>query len=279
MTFLAASCRRLAKTTLLLTSTLLLSQCDGGSGTRIKGLRDEIEQLNRQNYEIQQSIARLQSQIDASRAEKKKLEEEKTKIEAEREASSKQLEQLKKDFEAYKNKYKLSMQKRAPGLPIDNFVSADGKSFQHVVLREITDSQVNFTHEGGIMKLHYKQLPEYLQATLGFLIQPMEAPHEVVVMSNKQINAQRLAQKEVSLAQVTKKMADMRDQRFAVQKRLSQMKEEINTATVKGLPSERLKRESEQLDLYMRQISNQILQLEVDAHGVRSEKVLLLPER
>jgi predicted nucleic acid-binding Zn-ribbon protein len=276
---LFTACRTFTKTSLLLTSTLLLTQCDGGSSTRLKGLRDEIEQLNRQNYEIQQNVSRLQSQIDASRAEKKKLEEEKSKIEADRDATSKQLEQLKKDFETYKANYKLSMQKRAPGLPIEDFVSADGKSFQHVVLREITDSQVNFTHEGGIMKLHFKQLPESLQATLGFLIQPVEAPHKVVSMSNREVNNLRLAEKESSLYEVQSKITALGDQRFEATRRMSKIKDDIALAVKTSTPHDRLILEREQLDLYIRQISNQILQLEVEVYGIRSKKVDLLPER
>ncbi len=273
------SSRHIAKTGLLICTSLMLSQCDNGPGARIKGLREEIEALNHQKYEKQQQINRLQSQIDASRAEKKKLEEEKTKAEDERETTQKQLEQIKRDFDNYKNQYKLSMQKREPGLPLTDFVSSDGKSYQHVVLREITESQVNFTHDGGIMKLHYKQLPENLQAMLGFLIEPPKAAHEVKTMSNRQINTQRRTERDNAINEAEQKLRGLRDQRVNSMRQQNQLNLAIIRAESQGAPMMKLKREAEQLDLYIKQVSNQILQAEVDVHRARQEPVKLLPEK
>ena len=258
---------------------LLLCQCDDGSSARIKGLRDELQTLNHQIDDTQSQVSRLQSQIEASRAEKKKLEDDKAKAEEEREAASKALEQLKRDFETYKSHYKLSMRKRAPGFPLEDFVSTDGKAFKHVVLREITEDQVNFSHEGGLMKLHYKQLPETLQAVLGFLINFEETPRDVKAMTAKQINAQRRGTRDQQLLEVETKMKGLRAQREKSVRSLGDLRARISSAEAQDAPVLQLKREFEQLELYIKQIGNQILQVEIDLHRVRAEPVKLVPEK
>lgn len=259
--------------------TLLLCQCDDGSSARIRGLKDEIQTLNHQIDDTRSQVSRLQSQIEASRAEKKKLEEDKAKAEQDREAVNKELDQLKKDFETYKTHYKLSMRKRAPGFELQDFTSIDGKEYRHVVLREITETQVNFSHEGGIMKLHYKQLPEALQAVLGFLIAQPEAPRDTKALSAKQINAERRAERDRQQLEIESKIKSLRDQKEKSVRSESLLKQTISRNESHGEPVAKLKRDLDQLQLYVRQIANQIIQEEVNLHRVRAEPVKLVPEK
>lgn len=258
---------------------LLLCQCDDGSSARIRGLKDEIQTLNHQIDDTRSQVSRLQSQIEASRAEKKKLEEDKAKSQEEREATAKELEQLKKDFETYKSHYKLSMRKRAPGFQLEDFTSVDGKEYKQVVLREITETQVNFTHQGGIMKLHYKQLPEQLQAVLGFLIAQPEAPRDTKVQTPRQINAERRSAKEALLLDAESKLKDLRVQRERSLASQSNTRQKLRNAESNGEPVLKLTQELEMITLYLNQLNNLILKAEVDVHRVRAEPVKLVPEK
>ncbi|MBL9146039.1 MAG: hypothetical protein JNM99_20325 [Verrucomicrobiaceae bacterium] len=260
---------------------LLLCQCDdGGANIKIKGLRDEIDQLNHQNYETQQQVTRLQSQIESSRNERKKLEEEKARVEAERESAQKDLQQLQKDFETYKSKYKLSMRQRAPGLEVGNFTSADGKAYQHVVLKEITDSQVNFTHDGGIMKLHYKDLPESLQDMLGFLIEdkPTEV-RDIKTLSPRQQNIQARANRDNAIGTIEEALTSLRSRKTPLMRDVAQAEEAVRKANEAGESTTLLEASLLKYKLLLKQLDNEILKMEVDLHAARSKAVKLVPER
>lgn len=258
---------------------LLLCQCDDGSSSRIRGLKDEIQTLNQQIDDTQSQVTRLQSQIESSRSEKKKLEEDKGKAQEEREAISKELEQLRKDFETYKTQYKLGMRKRAPGFPVQDFTSVDGKQYKQVVLREITETQVNFNHAEGIMKLHYKQLPEDLQAVLGFLIITPEQPQNTKARTAKQINAELYSDREERIQVEDNKVRDLRKEREKYISRQNENKRALNAALDDGKPVDRLRREIDQMELHINKMATQIMQAEVNLHRARSEKIKLLPEK
>lgn len=261
-------------------STLLLTQCDDGSvNAKIKGLRDEIEQLNHQNYETQQQVTRLQSQIEASRTEKKKLEEEKVKVEADREAAAKQLDQLKRDFETYKSKYKLSMRERAPGMKVEDFTSAEGKPYKNVVLKEINESQVNFTHEGGIMRLHFTQLPLALQDLLGFLIQDKPQPKEVKILTPRQQNNQARIDHELEVSAAEKALEKLRLQKEALTRKLSDARAIESKAQDNGSSGIKEHDAVLKLEHVIKQVEGEILKAELDVHEVRSRQVKRVPER
>lgn len=265
---------------LLATLALLLSQCDDGSAARIKALRDEIDQMNQQSYDASQQMKRLQSQIEGAKAEKQKLEEEKQQVEKEREETKKKLDQLQRDFDTYKSSYKLSMQKRAPGMRIDDFTTPEGKAYRNVVLRELTDTYVNFTHDSGIIKLTAAQLPEPVQALLGFLIKQAEEPREVSTMSNRQINLQRKAEQETRLDEADEAIKAIRYQREQTMREIASLNSRVRDMEYNGQTGVTpLKKSVAELELVMKKLDSQLLQAEVDRHAIRSNSPKLLPER
>lgn len=273
--------RQCLSATIASSLALMLCQCDdGGANIKIKGLKDELDQLNHQHYETQQQVSRLQSQIEASRAERKKLEEEKAKVEVDRESAQKDLQQLQRDFETYKTKYKLSMRQRAPGLEVGNFTSADGKSYQRVVLKEITDTQVNFTHDGGIMKLHYKDLPESLQDMLGFLIEDKPVvSHDVKMLTPKQQNLQARAARDTAVTNMEDVLSKLRLRREPLLRNIAHMEEDMRQAKNAGESVARFEPTIQKYKLLLKQLESEILKAEVDLHAVRANVVKLVPER
>jgi chromosome segregation ATPase len=273
--------RQCLSATIASSLALMLCQCDdGGANIKIKGLKDELDQLNHQHYDTQQQVSRLQSQIEASRAERKKLEDEKAKVEVERESARKDLQQLQRDFETYKTKYKLSMRQRAPGLEVGNFTSADGKSYQRVVLKEITDTQVNFTHDGGIMKLHYKDLPESLQDMLGFLIEDKPVvSHDVSMLTPKQQNLQARAARDTAVTNMEDVLSKLRLRREPLLRNIAHMEEEMRQAKNAGESVVRFEPTIQKYKLLLKQLESEILKAEVDLHAARANVVKLVPER
>lgn len=258
----------------------ILAHCDDGSAARIKALRDEIDQMSQQSYDASQQMKRLQSQIEGAKADKAKLEEEKIQVEKEREETTKRLEQLQRDFDTYKSSYKLSMQKRAPGMKIDDFTTPEGKAYRNVVLRELTDTYVNFTHEAGIIKLTAAQLPEPVQALLGFLIKRTDEPRQVATMSNRQINLQRKAEQENRLDQADEAIQAIRRQREQVIRNISSLGSRIREMEYNGQAgTSTLKKSVAELELTLKKLDSQLLQSEVDRHAIRSSDLKLLPER
>lgn len=258
----------------------ILCQCDDGSAARIKSLRDEIDQMNQQHFDASQQVKRLQSQIESAKAEKQKIEEQKAQVEKEREEANKKLEQLQRDFDTYKSSYKLSMQKRAPGMKINDFTTPEGKAYRNVVLRELTDSYVNFTHDAGIIKLTAAQLPEPVQALLGFLNARMDHGREVSTLSNRQINMQRRAEQETQLDAADEKIMDLRKRKEKLMTENSALKGRLRDAEYNGgIGTTALNKAIAEIDLAMKHLDAQLLQAEVERHAVRSSRPQLLPER
>ncbi|MFZ4596624.1 MAG: hypothetical protein ACOYOF_20385 [Verrucomicrobiaceae bacterium] len=259
--------RRLACLTAL---TLLLSHCDDGSAARIKSLRDEIEQMNQQSFDASQQVKRLQSQIESAKDEKKKLEAEKAEAEQTAAETQKKLEQLQRDFDTYKSSYKLSMQRRAPGMKIDDFSTVEGKKYSNIVLRELTDTYVNFSHDAGIIKLTAAQLPETVQALLGFLNKRFEDPKDVKMLTVRQTNLQRQAEHTEKVESMEEAIKTVREEREHALRETGAIKTQIREAIASGkqVPTA-LTIAAEQGDLQLRVLANRIMQMEVEFHGLR----------
>jgi hypothetical protein len=95
------------------------------------------------------------------------LKEEKDKFQSQLDEATKALEAIQNDFAEYKNQYKLSIRKRAPGMELD-MVEVDGKKFEKVKIRELTDTALIFMHQAGTMSVPLNQLKPEMQVRLGF---------------------------------------------------------------------------------------------------------------
>ncbi|MBL9117186.1 MAG: hypothetical protein JNJ83_19425 [Verrucomicrobiaceae bacterium] len=144
---------------------LLLSACDDGSASRVKSMRSEIDQLGKSVFEAQQTSRRLESQLEATKAERAKLEDTVKKAQQELDAAKAELEQLKKDFDNYKARYKVSLQERVPGLPLPDFQHR-GTSYAQVTVVEMNAEMIGFRHAAGLGKLGLGELPELIRDVL-----------------------------------------------------------------------------------------------------------------
>jgi chromosome segregation ATPase len=154
------------KSLLSLSLLVTLSSCDNGPSARSQELRAEINQINQNYFEAQQTTKRLEAQLDAVRVERKKLEETVKKAETERDESKTELERVKQEFDAYRSKYKVSVVDRIPGLQLPDFETA-GKAFSKVVVTQLDGVAIGFNHAGGMAKMPLAELPDATKDVLG----------------------------------------------------------------------------------------------------------------
>lgn len=266
---------------LVLTSLVLLCQCDDkGAAIRIKALHDEIDELNHQNAKNEADRRRLESQIESVKTEKKQLEDERAKVNAEKEAAEKRLNDLKAEFERYKVQYKLSMQKRAPGMQIEDFTSVDGKSYQQVVLKEISDTGIYFQHSGGLFRLQTKQLPETLQAKLGLAI-PKPAPGPTISNSlpPRKKNDLIRAQHSIQVRAAEEQLNELRKKRGELLGKAEDLRKAIHNATSEQQPVAALNKQLKEVETAAAQLASQVLQAEVDLQLLRNKQLPLVPEK
>lgn len=144
---------------------VLLSGCQDEA--QIRALGDQIRALEGIQAQTKAEMNRLQLQMRSVQAERDKLKEEREKLESQMNEAKKALESIQKDFADYKAQYKLSIRRRAPGMELE-VVEVDGKKFERVRVRELTDVSLTFMHPAGTMSVPLKQLKPDLQKRLGF---------------------------------------------------------------------------------------------------------------
>jgi chromosome segregation ATPase len=143
-----------------------LSSCDNGPSSRSQELRAEINQINQNYFEAQQTTKRLEAQLEAVRVERQKLEDTVKKAQEERDASKTELERVKQEFDVYKSKYKVSVAERVPGLQLPDFETS-GKAFSKVVVTQLDGVAIGFNHAGGMAKMPLAELPDATKDVLG----------------------------------------------------------------------------------------------------------------
>ena len=142
-----------------------LSSCQDEA--QVRSLGDQIRGLETIQAQTKAEMVRLQLQMKAVQAERDKLKAERDKLQSQMDEAAKALEAIKKDFSDYKAQYKVSIRKRAPGMELE-VVEIDGKKFERVKIRELTESNLTFMHQAGTMSVPLSRLNPSLQTRLGF---------------------------------------------------------------------------------------------------------------
>ncbi len=142
-----------------------LSSCQDEA--QVRSLGDQIRGLETIQAQAKAEMGRLQLQMKAVQAERDKLKAERDKLQSQMDEAAKALEAIRKDFSDYKAQYKVSIRKRAPGMELE-MVEIDGKKFERVKIRELTESNLTFMHQAGTMSVPLNRLNPSLQTRLGF---------------------------------------------------------------------------------------------------------------
>jgi hypothetical protein len=79
-----------------------------------------------------------------------------------------------RELEAYMAKYKTSMRAKAKGLVLPRMETSD-KAFEQVVVKELTPTEVAFTHSGGVGRIDLAKLPPDVQKKLFYDAEEVKA--------------------------------------------------------------------------------------------------------
>lgn len=150
---------------LWLAGVVLLPGCRDDA--QMKAMTEQIRALEMAQGQSKAELSRVQLQMRSLQAERDKINEEKEKQQQQIEEAQRAAESIKKQFEDYKQQYKLSIRKRAPGMELE-MVEVDGKKFEKVKIRELTDASLTFMHASGTMSVNLRQLDPALQAKFGY---------------------------------------------------------------------------------------------------------------
>lgn len=166
----------LALVSLALAGPLFLSSCDKPSAPTADVVQEEVEAGQKAKAKLEAEIKLLRSETEKKQADLMKRNEE---LQKEADDAKAQFEKLqdeaakaRRDLEEYMAKYKLSYRGRLRGQTLPSLQTVDGQSYQSLVLREVTPTEVAFAHSNGSARVTMEKLPPDLQRR--FLYDPAE---------------------------------------------------------------------------------------------------------
>ena len=151
---------------------ITLSSCQDEE--KLERLQKEITRMSEAQRDTDTQINQFKSQIETLNSERKRLEAENSKLKETLEALRKEADQLQKDFNTYRERYKVGMRARIPGMNLGTLF-VKGNSYQDVVAKESTDEFISVMHSSGFAKIPWKDLPDDLRRQFG-----IESPGEFV---------------------------------------------------------------------------------------------------
>lgn len=157
-----------------------LTSCDPKDQQAVLLAQEEVEALKKANARLEGELKRLQQQTEEAAAEQIKRTEELQKEADEAKAQFEKLQdealKARKELEEYMAKYKISHRAKLKGFTVPSLQTADSQAYQSVVFREITPSEVSFSHSAGAGRVPMAKLPAELQRK--FLYDPEEVKRE-----------------------------------------------------------------------------------------------------
>jgi predicted nucleic acid-binding Zn-ribbon protein len=199
----------LTRTLAIITLLATLSACS--DNTQVRLLNEQIRALEAAQNQSKQEMDRTRLQLKSLENERNKLKEERDKLEQQTQEAQKALEGLRKDFEAYRNQYKISIRKSAPGMQIAK-LEIDGKTYENITVRELTEDLLTFHHQNGSAKAALSQLNAELQTRFGYDSSPKldESISSAMKSQNMETVENAISKSQARLAILTKQQTDLR---------------------------------------------------------------------
>lgn len=150
--------------------SLAVCSCDNSAAQRTA--ESEAATLKAQNEFLTETMAKAtndakaaQRGLDDLRAEQNRKDGE---TRASQEALKKQLIEVQKSFEQYKEKYRVSARKRAPGLKLAMLACGTEEVYKDVEILTITPGQLNIRHSSGLAKVPMGRLEHGLRERFAY---------------------------------------------------------------------------------------------------------------
>jgi hypothetical protein len=166
--------------TLAVASPVLLTSCDPKDQQAVLLAQEEVEALKKAKSKLESEIKQLKEDTEKANAEQMKRTEELQKEADEAKAQFEKLQdeaaKARKELEDYMAKYKVGYRAKLKGLTLPTLQTTDDQTYQTVVFREITASEVAISHSAGAGRVPMEKLPADLQRK--FLYDPAEVKQE-----------------------------------------------------------------------------------------------------
>lgn len=264
--------------TALLASLTLAGCTDHAAIEKSRALETENEQLSRLKDTAENETERMKVQVEAIRQEREKLKAEKTKVEQERDAASKEVEHIKKEFQAYRDHYKLSMKQNAPGMHVADF-AVNGQAYHNVVLKALTDDEVNFSHDAGVSRLSTSLLPDSMRDKLGLNLPPPGAALDIASMDPKAVNAARLSDYNAMVTKAENARRTVFNKLELARRALNDTQGHITAATLNKQPLGKLKLKAAEQEKALLKLEGEAAAADVSLYQARREtpKLVTVP--
>jgi len=162
--------------TLAAATSLLFTSCDNGARQAALVAQEEVEALQKAKTKLEAEVKQMREAAEKAHADLLKKNEE---LQKEADEAKSQFEKLqddaakaRKELDEYMAKYKLGYRAKLKGQSLPSLQTADSQTYQSVVLREITATEVGFAHSAGAARLPLAKLTPELQKK--FLYDPEE---------------------------------------------------------------------------------------------------------
>lgn len=154
----------------------LLTSCDTKDRHAALIAQEEVDALQKAKSKLETEVKKLRDEGDKGHADLIKRNEELQKEADEAKAQFEKLQdeaaKARKELEEYMAKYKLSYRAQLKGQSLSSLQTADDQSYQSVVLREVSATEVSFAHSNGVTRVPMDKLTPALQQK--FLYDPGE---------------------------------------------------------------------------------------------------------
>ena len=137
---------------------------------------------------------------------------------------------IERDFEDYKNKYRTFIRAKAKGRIVGHFETRKGEVFENVVIKEVTPIGMQISHNGGIGRIAYEDLPDSMQEEFQFdSNQKVAAVAKETAIWNEHATAVLASDVVVSQKASEQKIADAQAEREKKLRNIEVLKSQINS--------------------------------------------------
>jgi|GEM_PF-2560524 len=162
--------------TLVVAASTLLTSCDTKAKQVALVAEEEVAALQKANSRLENEMKLLREEGEKRHKELLKRNEELQKEADEAKTHFEKLQddaaKVRQELEDYMAKYKLGYRAKLKGQSLPTLQTTDAASYQSVVLREVTPTEVAFSHSAGAARVPLDKLTPDLQRK--FLYDPVE---------------------------------------------------------------------------------------------------------
>jgi chaperonin cofactor prefoldin len=181
---------------------LLTSGCDQPAAPQIDG--DELARVQKDKSKVENELKLLREDVEKKYNDLIKQNEELQKandeLKQQVEKAQDETDKAKKDLQEHMTKYKIGVRQKAKGLQIPHLETADQKSFEGVVVTEVTPETLVFQHSGGVARIPLEKLSSNLQQQFAY------DPEEIKAMEAAKLAAEAAEKDDTGVATVPKEV-------------------------------------------------------------------------